>query len=118
MSRLLRAVSLATAVTLGAFGTVLVGTAAAANPTCGQTITASVTLTADVGPCNTGDGLVVQGASNILINLNGHRVFANAPLPRNIGTTPCLFPTPSTPLCYVPADFVGIHVLDSTNVTV
>ncbi|MCA1683515.1 MAG: right-handed parallel beta-helix repeat-containing protein [Actinobacteria bacterium] len=124
--------SAATALALGALGTVLVGTAAAANPTCGQTITASVTLTADVGPCNNGDGLVVEGASNIVINLNGHRVFANAPLPRNLGCVqspspnaavpvpvPCTPALPGAqPVVFAPADFVGIHILDSTGVVV
>lgn len=39
---------------------------------CGQTITRSTTLTADVGPCE-GDGIVI-GADNIRLNLNGHTI--------------------------------------------
>src|SRR5690349_13461336 len=39
---------------------------------CGQTVTVSVTLAADLTGCN-GDGLVV-GANGISINLNGHRI--------------------------------------------
>lgn len=41
-------------------------------PTCGSVITANVTLTANIGPCN-GPGLIA-GASNITINLGGHQV--------------------------------------------
>ncbi|MCA1683516.1 MAG: right-handed parallel beta-helix repeat-containing protein [Actinobacteria bacterium] len=102
---------------LAALGTVLVGSASAANPTCGQTVTASVTLTADVGPCNTTDGLVVDGGHNIVINLNGHKVFSNAPLPRNLGSTPVNINGVIRNL-YIPADFVGIHILDSTGIVV
>jgi len=40
---------------------------------CGQTITQSTTLTADVGPCPA-DAIIV-GADNITLNLNGFRVF-------------------------------------------
>lgn len=40
---------------------------------CGQTITQSTTLTADVGPCSD-DGIIV-GADNIVLDLAGHRVF-------------------------------------------
>jgi parallel beta-helix repeat protein len=40
---------------------------------CGDTITVSTTLGADVGPCPQG-GLII-GADNITLNLNGHRVF-------------------------------------------
>ncbi len=47
-------------------------TPAAAEITCGQTITASVTLTADIGPCP-GDGIVV-GADHIRIDLAGHTI--------------------------------------------
>ncbi len=50
-----------------------VTSASAATVTCGQTITANTTLTADVGPCE-GDGIVI-GADNIVLNLNGRRVF-------------------------------------------
>jgi hypothetical protein len=40
--------------------------------TCGQTVTTSVTLTADITGCG-GDGLIV-GANGITINLNGHLI--------------------------------------------
>ncbi|MGH3656094.1 MAG: right-handed parallel beta-helix repeat-containing protein [Micromonosporaceae bacterium] len=40
---------------------------------CGDTITASTTLSADVGPCPSG-GIII-GADNITLNLNGHRIF-------------------------------------------
>jgi hypothetical protein len=76
---------------------------------CGSTITANTTLTADVGPCNTGNGLIVRG-SNFVLNLNGHRVFSDAPLPRNSGV--------DADGIWVPADVVGIKLVDATNVTV
>ena len=41
-------------------------------PPCGSLITASVTLTADIGPCP-GTGLIV-GADNITIDLGGHKI--------------------------------------------
>lgn len=47
--------------------------AAAPSLQCGQVVTASVTLTADLGPCSS-NGIVV-GASGIVVNLNGHKVF-------------------------------------------
>jgi parallel beta-helix repeat protein len=62
--------------------------------TCGATVTASVRLTADVGPCAAG-GLRVQG-QNITVDLNGHRVF---------GTSAA-------------ADGVGILVLAGSDVTI
>ncbi len=51
-----------------------VGPAAANHVACGAIVTQSVTLDADVGPCP-GDGLVVR-ASNVTVDLNGHRIFA------------------------------------------
>ena len=59
-------------------------------------MTTSTTLTADVGPC-AGDGIDIA-ASNITLNLNGHRVFA-APGPRF-------------------GDFAGIRFQSVTNSTV
>lgn len=56
-----------------------VGTAAAQVPAalaCGQTITQSTVLTADVGPCPN-NGIVI-GADNIVLDLGGHRVFGTA----------------------------------------
>lgn len=55
---------------------VLVVPAAAAPAGCGTVITASTTLTADVGPCNRG-GIVV-GADNITLDLGGRTVFGMA----------------------------------------
>ena len=43
---------------------------------CGATVTQSVTLTQDLGPCP-GNGLVVQ-ASGITVDLEGHRIFGAA----------------------------------------
>lgn len=40
--------------------------------TCGQTVTTSITLASDVGPC-LGDGLVVT-ANNVTVDLGGHTV--------------------------------------------
>ena len=39
---------------------------------CGQVITKSTTLTADLGPCS-GNGIII-GADNITLNLNGHTI--------------------------------------------
>ena len=52
-----------------------VGGAGAATVACGQTITQSTVLDADVGPCpnNRGHGIVI-GADNITLDLNGHTV--------------------------------------------
>jgi Right handed beta helix region len=57
---------------------VLVGTASGRQShdvvlACGATVTTSVTLTANVGPCSGSDGLVVA-ADGITLNLNGHTV--------------------------------------------
>jgi len=54
-------------------GFVSAGAAQAAVLACGSTITQSTTLTANVGPCAGGDGLVVT-ASNITLNLNNFKV--------------------------------------------
>jgi parallel beta-helix repeat protein len=64
-----------------AAGTALAGVgiappAQAATATCGQVITQSVTLSADVGPC-ANNGLVV-GADGITVDLGGHRVFGTS----------------------------------------
>jgi len=68
---------------------------AAANLACGQTVTSSVTLSADIGPC-AGDGLVVHG-SGISVNLAGHTIRGSGDLD---------------------ADQVGVRVVDSSNVSV
>lgn len=77
---------------------------------CGTVITQSTTLHADVGPCNTGHGLVVRG-SNLTLDLGGHRVFSDAPLPRMLPTG-----DPANPI--VPADVTGILLDRATGVTV
>lgn len=72
----MRRISAAT-FTLAAFAGILTPTKAfSATPvTCGQTLTASVTLASDLGPCP-GDGLVI-GADGITVDLGRHRVFAS-----------------------------------------
>lgn len=70
MSRRLAAVGSLPLIALG-----MVSTAKAAPPptiTCGATITQSVSLAADIGPCS-GDGLVIQG-DGVKVDLNGHTV--------------------------------------------
>ncbi len=47
---------------------------AAPSPTCGDIITASTTLTADIGPCNN-YGLAI-GANNIVLDCAGHKITA------------------------------------------
>ena len=66
-------------IALAAAALPMVGTASAQVPaalSCGQTITQSTLLTNDVGPC-TNNGIIV-GASNIVLDLGGHRVFGTA----------------------------------------
>ena len=53
-----------------------VGGAGAAVLSCGQTITQSATLTADVGPCSN-NGIII-GADGITFNLGGFRIFGGA----------------------------------------
>ena len=67
-----RTLGLGVAISLLVLGAPPVGVAQAATLTCGQTITGSVTLTADVGPCPA-DGVII-GADNVLLNLNGHHI--------------------------------------------
>lgn len=51
----------------------ITGAEAQVQPACGQTITQSTTLTADLGPCpNFG---VIIGADGITLDLGGHRIF-------------------------------------------
>src|SRR3954464_12548992 len=57
---------------LGAGLVPFAGAAAAATLACGQTITTSVTLTANVGPCPN-NGIII-GADNITLNLNGFSI--------------------------------------------
>lgn len=57
--------------------TTLASPAAASHVGCGDVITTDTTLDSDIGPCP-GDGLIVR-ASNITVDLNGHRIFAASP---------------------------------------
>lgn len=61
---------------------------------CGQVVTTSVTLTANVGPCS--DNGIIVGADGITVNLNGHKVFG----------------TPN------PGDGAGVLVAGKSHVTV
>ncbi len=74
-----------------------VDVAGAAVVSCGQTITQSTVLEADVGPCPAGAHGIVIGADNITLDLNGHRVLG----------------TPN-----VINDGAGIYVFRRTGVTV
>lgn len=74
--------------------TALASPASAAVLACGDTITQSTKLSADVGPCANG-GLII-GADNILLDLAGYRVLG----------------TPNT------GDGFGIYLLGRTGVTV
>ena len=110
MGRFIRAVS---AVPIAAFalvagvstpvvGAALVGTASAAPAPlhCGSVITQTTTLTADIGPCASGDGLIVTG-SRITLNLHGHTVRGSHGLATPSGT-----------------EQVGIHLFSVSNVAV
>ena len=70
------------------------GAHAQVQPACGQTITQSTTLTADIGPCP-GNGLIV-GADGITLDLGGHRIFG----------------------VEAKVDLAGVYVLNRTGVTV
>lgn len=67
-------VGAAVAVLLGAGA--FASSAAAAPVGCGTVVTRDTTLTADIGPCNSG-GLAV-GADNVTLDLGGHTVFGKA----------------------------------------
>ena len=45
-------------------------------PGCGETITKTTTLTADIGPC-LANGVII-GTDHITLNLNGHRIFGRS----------------------------------------
>lgn len=117
MNRLRRTICLISTLGLLVVGSAVVGgggTASAginANPQCGDEITTNTVLTADVGPCTSGNGLVIA-ADNITLNLNGHKVFSDNTLPRFICVNP--------PSCTVsfPDDVIGIDMFDVSNVTV
>lgn len=101
---------MATVIVLLGMGAGQVNPAAAASTiACGATLTRSTTLTADVGPCNNGDGVIISGRG-IILDLNGYKVFSEAPLPRSAGTGPDGNP--------IPDNSVGIHLRNATGVTV
>jgi parallel beta helix pectate lyase-like protein len=112
MNRLRRSIAPLAALGLVFSGMIaLSSTPASANHIgCGAVITQSTTLHNDVGPCSTGNGLIVRG-SNITLNLGGHRVFSDAPLPRMTATG-----DPANP--FLPTDVTGILLDNVTNVTV
>lgn len=72
MVRVRLGIATTAAVSLVLITTVFVSPATAGHITCGQTITTSVVLDSDVGPCSTG---LVVGADNIVIDLGGRRLF-------------------------------------------
>lgn len=76
MNRLTRKVAISAALTVVAAMTFLANPAHAVVLNCGDVITVNTTLTADVGPCPN-EGLIIN-ASNITLNLNGHKVFGQA----------------------------------------
>jgi parallel beta-helix repeat protein len=88
ITTLLAAAAAATLPTIGA------ASAQTASPACGQTITQSTTLTADLGPCPT-YGLVI-GADNITLDLGGHRIFGSES----------------------PFDIAGVYAFNRTGVTI
>ena len=61
----------------------ITGAQAQVQPVCGQTITQSTTLTADLGPCPN-YGLII-GADGIVLDLGGHRIFGTANFNDNAG---------------------------------
>lgn len=83
MTSIRRAARASAAVALLLAATTLVSPARAAHLSCGDVVTADVTLDGDIGPCP-GDGLVVgaSGTSSdpITIDLNGHRIFGTSGL--------------------------------------
>lgn len=98
---LARFVVLAALAVLGAPVTAV--TAGAAVLGCGQVVTQDTVLENDVGPCpaNGAHGIVVE-ASNVVLDLNGHTVFAR-PRPGGRGrastcsTARCSPPSPASP---------------------
>lgn len=94
MTTLFRKTGLVAGMAMLASVPTIVGAQTVPAPTCGQTITQSVTLTADLGPCPN-YGLIV-GADNITLDLNGFRIFG----------------TPG------PSDKAGVFVFQRTGTTV
>ena len=81
MSTLKRALVLAIVIS-ASIGVNLASSASAATVTCGQTVTTSITLAEDLGPCH-GNGLVITG-SGITVDLGGHTIRGDG----SPGTTP------------------------------
>ncbi len=113
MSRLPRSIIAVPAIASLLWGGALVGTAAAAPSTaqqttlsCGSTVTESVTLTHDIGPCP-GDGLIVA-ADNVTLDLNGHTITG----PHGTKDTPPAVEDPA------PGEHVGINLMRVSGVTV
>lgn len=73
----------ALSLSLGMLGTAFISPAHATVLACGDLVTTSVTLTADVGPCPA-TGLTVI-ASNLTLNLGGHKVFGMAVAGQGVG---------------------------------
>ncbi len=67
-----RSVLVSSVLAVGMFGAPAVRSATVGTVSCGQVITRSTTLTADVGPCR-GDGLIIR-ADGITLDLGGHTV--------------------------------------------
>lgn len=123
MHRFRRRLALVPALSLLFLGTVVTSPVSPVSPAgathvipCGATIDRDTTLLANVGPCPTGDGLIVRNDPtgvdpNVELNLNGYRVFSNSPLPRNVGVD-------STTGFWIPADVVGIKLVGATGATV
>jgi len=77
MSRIRRAIFVAASMALVLLSTTLVGNASAEILHCGQVIHFSTVLSNDVGPCS-GPGLIVFGPTNLILDLNHHRVFGTS----------------------------------------
>lgn len=94
------AFALAAGMTTPLVATASAAPAAATTLKCGSYVTHNTTLTHNIGPCASGDGLLVTG-SRITLNLNGHTVSGSH------GTA-----TPTE------TEQVGIHLFNVNNVTV
>lgn len=71
-----RAAAIAVLALVAIVPTTGVADAQAATVACGQTLTQSTTLTADLGPCP--DYGLILGADGITLDLGGHRIFGTA----------------------------------------
>lgn len=93
---------------IGATGVFTAVTASASSVSCGSSITVSTTLTSDVGPCTSGDGVDIA-ASGITLNLNGHSV---------IGALVASGPTAGTSTAYAGVHFTNVSGSTVENGTV